>query len=113
MPKPPVHGPFGAAVIFVLGVFTASSAAAVDLGFPGQGEAMSLEICSDCHVVSDRQVRVGIVGLPTFREIANDPGKTEIWFRAFMRTPHLEMPNFMLSDQQLDDIIAYIHTLKK
>jgi len=91
----------------------ANAAEAVQMGSAGSGEAIALEICSDCHVASDRQVRVGVVGLPSFRSLANDPAVTEIWFRTYMRTPHFEMPNYVLTDEQLDDVWAYIHSLKE
>ena len=92
---------------------TAHGAAAAQLGSITRGEAMALEICSDCHVVSDKQVRVDIVGLPSFREVANNPEKTEFWIRTFLRTPHFEMPNFVFSDDQLDHLVAYIGSLKE
>ena len=111
MSRLPVIGSFLVVMSF-FGLCATSPALAVDMGFAGNGEAIALEICSDCHVVSDRQMRVGLVALPTFREVANDPMRTEGWFRAFMRTPHNQMPNFMFSDDQLHDLSAYIRTLK-
>jgi mono/diheme cytochrome c family protein len=101
------------AAFAALAAATVSPAAAVETGFAGNGEAFALEICSDCHVVSDRQVRVDTVKLPSFRAVANDPKYSEHWLRTFMRTPHFEMPNFILTDQQLDDLLAYIDTLKE
>lgn len=101
-------------VLAGIAVFWAGqSAPAAQLGSISSGEAMSLEICSDCHVVSDKQVRVDLVGLPSFREVANNPEKTEFWLRTFLRTPHFEMPNFVFTDEQLDDLVAYIGSLKE
>ena len=91
----------------------AQAATAAQLGSITRGEAMALEICSDCHVGSDKQVRVDIVGLPSFREVANNPEKTEFWLRTFLRTPHFEMPNFVFTDDQLDHLIAYIGSLEE
>jgi len=95
----------------VLAVMAAHGATAAQLGSITRGEAMALEICSDCHVVSDKQVRVDVVGLPSFREVANNPEKTEFWIRTFLRTPHFEMPNFVFTDDQLDHLVAYIGSL--
>lgn len=100
-----------AALFTVAGMTMPEAAMGAQLGSPARGEAIALEICSDCHVVSDKQVRVGVVGLPSFRQVANDPEKTEFWLRTFMRTPHFEMPDFVFSDDQLDDIVAYIRSL--
>ena len=30
----------------------------------------------------------------------------------FLLSPHMTMPNFALTDQQIDDLIAYIHSLR-
>ena len=99
--------------VFLGGVLAAQGANAAQLGSVSRGEAMALEICSDCHVVSDKQVRVDLVGLPSFREVANNPEKTEFWIRTFLRTPHFEMPNFVFTDDQLDHLVAYIGSLKE
>ena len=113
MPRQLFNLPLGAMAILILSNFAANPAVAVALGSPGPGEAIALEICSDCHIVSDRQVRFHIFGLPSFSDIASDPKKTEFWIRTFMRTPHFEMPNYTLNDEQLDNLIAYIRTLKE
>ena len=102
-----------AAVLAAASPLIAGPGAAAELGSVSNGEAIALEICSDCHVVSDKQVRVGVVGLPSFRGLANNPEKSELWLRTFMRTPHFEMPDFVFSDDQLDDIIAYFRSLEE
>lgn len=104
---------FGGFAASLVAATLAQGAAAAQLGSVTAGEAMALEICSDCHVVSDKQVRVDLVGLPSFREVANNPEKTEFWLRTFLRTPHFEMPNFVFTDDQLDHIVAYIGSLKE
>ena len=113
MPKRISRLSLGIAAVALFTAVAGAPAAAVETGFAGAGEAYALEICSDCHVVSDRQVRVDTVMLPSFRTIANDPKYSEHWLRTFVRTPHFEMPNFILTDQQLDDLLAYIATLKE
>ena len=64
-------------------------------------------------MVSDAQTHVGLVALPGFAEIANNPKRTEIWLRTFMVMPHFEMPEFVFTPDQLDDIIAYISSLRE
>ena len=113
MPRPLFDRALGVIAILILSILATNLAVAVELGSPGPGEAIALEICSDCHIVSDRQVRFHIFGLPSFSEIANDPKRTEFWIRTFMRTPHFEMPNYTLNDDQLDNLIAYIQKLKE
>ena len=93
--------------------FVTVTASAVEIGSQARGETFALEVCATCHVVSDRQVSVDIVGLPSFREVANDPSRTEFWLRTFLRTPHFEMPNFILTQAESDDIVAYVGSLKR
>ena len=35
-----------------------------------------------------------------------------MYLRVFLRTPHRDMPNFILAEEETDNIIAYIHSLK-
>jgi hypothetical protein len=44
--------------------------------------------------------------------VANNPARTELSLRVFLRTPHRNMPNLVLSTAETDNIIAYIHSLK-
>jgi mono/diheme cytochrome c family protein len=49
-------------------------------------------------------------GPPTFRTVAGhlDPGQ----LRAFLSHPHPPMPDLALTRAEIDDLIAYIETLK-
>jgi hypothetical protein len=38
---------------------------------------------------------------------------TEIALRAFLQTPHANMPNIMLTQEQTDDIVTYILSLRR
>jgi hypothetical protein len=53
-----------------------------------------------------------IVEVPAFQAVADDPAVTEVALRAFLQTPHANMPDVRLPPEQIDDLIAYLLTLK-
>lgn len=76
------------------------------------GKVVAESWCANCHVVS-RQAR-GPVGdaAPPFAAVARMPSTTEISLRAFLRTPHARMPDYQLSQAELDGVVAYILSLR-
>ena len=94
-------------------------------GEPGRGLALAGRRCVDSHDTAPgkrkpRAVRVppradrapGVVEVPTFQAVADDPAATEAALRAFLRTPHAAMPDLRLTSDQTDDVVAYILSLK-
>lgn len=82
--------------------------------FPGrvsEGRAISEKVCAACHVVNKNRIFDPAVGAPPFSTIAANPAYTELALRVFFQTPHKQMPNLILSDQEQADVIAYIHSL--
>ena len=83
-------------------------AAAQDLpGDPAAGASLAREVCAECHVVAEDQLIDPGAG-PSFFEVVEHPGTTELSLRAFLQTPHATMPNLMLTPEETDDIIAYL-----
>jgi mono/diheme cytochrome c family protein len=85
-------------------------AGAVEVGDARKGQLVADRICAECHAVKAGQ-NVPFAA-PTFKAIANTPGMTAMALTIFFRTPHVKMPNFVLSDDDRDDVIAYILTLR-
>ena len=50
---------------------------------------------------------------PTFAAIAKDPAKTPEYLRNFFASPHKDMPPIQLTPLHIEDIIAYLGTMKK
>ncbi len=74
------------------------------------------EHCIKCHLVlgfpSDRLQPA--VKAPPFHVIANDPQRyPDQALRAFLRKPHYPMQGFVLSERDIDNIIAFLHTLRR
>jgi mono/diheme cytochrome c family protein len=75
------------------------------------GEAYAEKVCAQCHAIH----RTGLSPEPTatpFRDVANTPGMTGVALRVWLSTPHRTMPNIGIEPQDMDNIIAYILTLK-
>ena len=81
-------------------------------GDPIAGARLAQDVCATCHQVERDQHGVSLEGAPAFQDVADDPAVTSIALRVFLRSPHEVMPNFMLSETETDDVIAYILSLK-
>lgn len=76
------------------------------------GKVVAESWCANCHIVS-RQAR-GPAGdaAPPFVAIARMPSTTEMSLRAFLRTPHARMPDYQLSQAELEGVVTYILSLR-
>ncbi len=102
-------------VLVILGAMVIASEAALaqdPLGNAVQGEDLARAVCVDCHAIDPGFRGTDITGAPSFQDVADMPSATPLSLRVFLRSPHLTMPNFALTDDQIDDLIAYIHSLR-
>jgi cytochrome c len=75
------------------------------------GERLARQWCVNCHVIDANGPATTIPqGPPSFRIIAGhlDPGE----MRAFLTHPHGAMPDLGLSRAEIDNLIAYIESLR-
>jgi mono/diheme cytochrome c family protein len=86
--------------------------AAEDTGKIAAGRVLAKGWCAACHIVSKDQRFAPAEGVPTFFAVANDPSTSETGLRVFLVSPHVVMPDFMLTRKETDDIIAYILSLR-
>lgn len=82
------------------------------LGNAVMGEELARSACIDCHAIERGFRGTDITGAPSFQDVADMPSATPLSLRVFLRSPHLTMPNFALTDDQIDDLIAYIRSLR-
>ena len=76
------------------------------------GRKLAQTFCNACHNVDPQAISPGPnPEAPPFAQIARTPGMTDLAIRVFLRSPHAAMPNFLLSDPEIDGVIAYIRTL--
>ena len=91
---------------------TAGLVQAQDVSERLKGASFAQQICTECHAVEAGQARSPNGQAPTFETVAKTPGMTAIALTAILRTSHRTMPNIMLADDDLRNVIAYIMTLK-
>jgi mono/diheme cytochrome c family protein len=85
------------------------------------GRALSLKLCTPCHVVTPDQELPPILRppAPSFRMIANRPGTTDESLRRFLTETHASlrdvghMPNPQLTEDQVREAAAFIMSLRK
>lgn len=100
-------------IILSSACFLASSAAAL-AGDAVLGRGVVQKLCVNCHVVEPGGAANEVnPSIPTFMAIANKPDQTESLIRGFLIDPHPPMPNIQLTAHELDNIAAYIMSLKE
>lgn len=82
------------------------------LGDSRAGRQIAARWCGTCHVTEpEPRARASDMSL-SFSAIAAMPSTTEMSLRVFLQTPHHLMPDFQLSRQETDALIAYILSLR-
>ncbi len=81
-------------------------------GNPLRGSQIATTLCSSCHRVlpvtlSDKR------DPPSFQSVGDLPSTTGLALKVFLRSNHQNMPNLILADADLNDVIAYILSMKK
>jgi mono/diheme cytochrome c family protein len=77
------------------------------------GRQMAERWCSSCHVVGPTQQGGTSSGAPPFTAIANMSSTTAMALRVFLMTPHGRMPDLHLSRDEIDNVAAYILSLRQ
>ena len=76
-----------------------------------KGEAIAERWCAACHVIGPGRGGSVPQGPPTFPQVARS-GMTADQLRAFLSHPHGAMPDLSLTRAEIDDLVAYIATLR-
>src|ERR1019366_6173849 len=81
-------------------------------GDAASGRQVATKLCSSCHrilpmTLSDK------ADPPSFQSIADLPSTTGLSLNVFLHSNHKDMPDFMLSRAESNDLIAYILSLKQ
>ena len=103
--------PAFAALAALLALAPLRAAQAQERGDPARGRAFAQEVCTPCHRVIPQQFALRLAQAPSFESIAAKPGLTALALRAFLQTPHPEMPSLILEPGEADDVIAYLLSL--
>jgi mono/diheme cytochrome c family protein len=81
-------------------------------GDAARGRALAERFCAKCHAIAPG--RTGPEpAVPTFMRMAADPENTRASLRQFITIPHFEMPPQSLTTAEIDDVIAYILSMRR
>lgn len=97
----------------IVALLPPAEARAGEPGNPNVGRTFASDHCSECHAIKENEALSPNAGAPSFTSVANTPGMTGLALSAWLDTAHPTMPNFILSKQDRDDVIAYIISLKR
>lgn len=89
------------------------AAAQVEPGDPAAGRRLAAAWCANCHRIAPGGPGPATDTAPGFEAIARMASTTSMSLRAFLQTPHANMPDYRLSREQLDDLVAYVLTLRR
>lgn len=78
---------------------------------PQDGYRLAKQWCTSCHIVGPNEP--GADAARPFASIANDPLFTEDGIRAWLADPHPPMPNLNLSRLEVEQIVAYLRSLRR
>jgi cytochrome c5 len=84
----------------------------VDVGDASKGLNFAQNICSACHNVLWTETPSPNERAPPFKRIANIPGMSITALTVWSRTSHPTMPNLVIGPEDMDDLIAYILSLR-
>lgn len=102
------------AVLTALAAALALPAAAQEQGDPKAGRAYAERVCAECHAVGPEGGPMDAAsGAESFSIIANRQETTAISLAAWMQSEHDIMPHIVPEPHELNDVIAYIVSLKK
>ena len=102
--------PTGVCAAAILAVVTASASSALAQD-PDAGRKLAADWCSVCHTI-DRTPEGAAKRAPSFARLAATSAMTPLALRVFLQTPHDRMPNIRLTAEQIDDVVAYIDSLR-
>lgn len=76
------------------------------------GKAYAKKVCADCHAVQAGDEFSPLVVASPFQEVADTPGMTELALSVWLQSSHPTMPNIVLEQDDLRNVVAYIRSLK-
>jgi cytochrome c len=83
-----------------------------DIGDARKGLVYAQQVCADCHNVLRTDAASPNPQAPAFKKVANTPGMSITALTVWSRTTHPTMPNLVIEPADMDDLIAYILSLR-
>ena len=96
-----------------LGLIIAASAGAQDGGEVRRGQQFATRVCAGCHALDPGRTASPHADAPTFPVIAQVPGLTALALTVSLQGAHRKMPDLVLSQQEINDVSAFILSLRR
>ncbi len=77
-----------------------------------RGRAIAETSCAECHAVGAGAAASPNEDAPTFQSLADRPDMTRTALAVLLRTPHRSMPNLIVPAEDIDDLAAYLASLR-
>jgi mono/diheme cytochrome c family protein len=84
-----------------------------DAGSAAAGLVYAQETCNSCHAIAAGDMRSPDARARPFDAIANTPGLTRTALNAWLHSSHANMPDFIVETERVEDLHAYLMTLKR
>ncbi len=97
-------------LFLTIGILLALTPIAWAAGDASEGKRVAERWCAGCHIVDHASRRSDKA--PAFAVIADDPTKSTHYLKTWITNPHPPMPNFNLTRRTVDDLVAYIRSLR-
>jgi mono/diheme cytochrome c family protein len=115
-----VINPMVVAVVVMAAFTSLARAETADSEQVAAGRVFAGRVCGACHVVTQQRDELPVLAPPgpSFAVLAQRPQLTEGRLREFLGSnhsglgPHEAMPNPRLADYQIDEIVAFMMSLK-
>lgn len=85
-----------------------AAAAAQIVGDAARGNEITAKWCVSCHLLDGQS---GSDGAPPLRGVSAKGAQTPGFFRNFLMAPHKPMPPLQLTNQEIEDVVAYLGEL--
>ena len=99
--------------VALAGIASPGMVFAAEAGDPQRGLAYAKTACAECHAVEGERAASPNIKAPHFHAIADSPGMTTralvVWLQS---SHHATMPNLIIAPDDLDNVVAYIMSLR-
>jgi len=93
--------------------FTGAMVSGAQAADTASGQEVARKLCVNCHIVEPDGAPATVnPAIPSFMAIADKEGQSESKLRGFVLNPHPPMPEVQLTTHELENIAAYIMSLK-
>lgn len=99
------------AALWLAGAGTSLAGPVTSAPDAAHGKRLAQRLCSNCHLVDSSQTKA-MADVPSFQEIANRQDQTEGSVMAKIIIPKHPMPVIPISKSELNDLAAYIMSLR-